>query len=164
MVLSHFQWKESRKIVCAIIFNGLCGDLLNLWEAIAPLESCVCRVVPSGVVIWKQKSGVSMSRGRWGSVRKQGKHSWQRELKIQRLPGRKKGQRTWNVSSGEWHEMRFRSRQRSFMLGLLYRKPPREVNWPQGTCQGLQRQISWYSTLTKSWLTDTILIEDCLRL
>lgn len=35
MVLSHFQWKESRKIVCAIIFNGLCGDLLNLWENVS---------------------------------------------------------------------------------------------------------------------------------
>ena len=48
MVLSHFQWKESRKIVCAIIFNGLCGDLLNLWENVSsfvrtgPIHSAFC--------------------------------------------------------------------------------------------------------------------------
>lgn len=118
MLIELLSWAE--QISFHLLHGRSVAQSFQLWEAIDPLESCVCRVVPSEVVIWKRKSGVSMGPGRGGSVRKQGKHSRQRELQIQRLQGRKKDQWTWNVSSGEWHEMRFRSRQRAFMLGLLY--------------------------------------------
>lgn len=51
-----FPAKESSEIVHAIIFNGLCGDLLNLWENVSSFVKAGCIHIELGFQKYRSQS------------------------------------------------------------------------------------------------------------